>query len=223
MREINVDEKVVTALKQFRGNVRIYENLEQSKLALVIIDMQNAFVSAGGPIEVPKSREIIPNINRIAGKCREKNIPVIWIKSIYNSDWSDAGLLPKYFLRNLKGPSPLSRGNSWSEITEGLDVKEDDYIVDKCRFSALVQGSSKLERLLKTLDRDTIIITGTKTEICCESTARDAMQLDFKVVFIKDATATVLEEDHQAALNVIIQRFGDVLSTDEIVRELATM
>ena len=95
-----------------------------------------------------------------------------------------------------------------------------DTTIIKNRYSALIAGSSGLERLLRSLDVDTLLIAGTKTNICCEATARDAMMLDFKVVMVSDCCAALSDDEHRAALENIIQQFGDVMTGDEVVDRL---
>ena len=90
----------------------------------------------------------------------------------------------------------------------------------KNRYSALIPGSSSLESTLRNLGVDTILIAGTKTNICCESTARDAMMLDFKIVMVEDCCAALSDDEHQATLESIIQQFGDVRPSSEILEIL---
>jgi nicotinamidase-related amidase len=90
----------------------------------------------------------------------------------------------------------------------------------KNRYSALIPGSSSLERVLRNLGIDTILIAGTKTNVCCEATARDAMMLDFKIVMVSDCCAALSDDEHQASLETIIQQFGDVLTRDEVIARL---
>jgi ureidoacrylate peracid hydrolase len=104
----------------------------------------------------------------------------------------------------------------WSE----LHVSQDDHTVIKNRYSALIPGSSQLERLLRSLGIDTVLIAGTKTNVCCESTARDAMMLDFKTVMLSDCCAALSDDEHRAALETIFQQFGDVSSADDVLRKL---
>src|ERR1700677_3746021 len=92
--------------------------------------------------------------------------------------------------------------------------------VIKDRYSALIPGSSGLERLLRSLDIDTVLVAGTKTNICCEATARDAMMLDFKVVMVSDCCAALSDDEHRAALENMIQQFGDVMTGDEVLERL---
>ena len=90
----------------------------------------------------------------------------------------------------------------------------------KNRYSCLIPGSSSLERLLRSRGCDTFVLAGTKTNICVESTARDGMMLDFRVVVVSDATAALTDDEHQASLNVLLQEFADILTADVVLGEL---
>ena len=90
----------------------------------------------------------------------------------------------------------------------------------KNRYSALIPGSSQLERILRGMGIDTILIAGTKTNVCCESTARDAMMLDFKTVMVEDCCAALSDDERRAALENMIQQFGDVMTSKETVARL---
>ena len=87
-------------------------------------------------------------------------------------------------------------------------------MVEKNRYSAFIQGSSKLADELRKRSLDTLLITGTVTNVCCESTARDAMMLNFKTVMITDGNAAMTDEDHNASLIGFYLIFGDIMSTD---------
>ncbi len=91
----------------------------------------------------------------------------------------------------------------------------------KNRYSALIAGSSQLERVLRGRGIETLLIGGTKTNVCCESTARDAMMLDFNVVMVSDCLAALSDEEHRGTLENVIQQFGDVLTVDEVLERLA--
>jgi ureidoacrylate peracid hydrolase len=111
----------------------------------------------------------------------------------------------------------VADGEYGHRIWKAMDVKQDDLIVKKRRFSAFIQGSSDLHDILQKRGIDTLIITGTLTNVCCESTARDAMMLSYRVLMVADANATLTEEAHKAALMNILFVFGDVQTTDEVV------
>ena len=101
------------------------------------------------------------------------------------------------------------------------DIRPEDARIDKKRYSAFIQGSSDLERHLRDRGIDTLLITGTATNVCCESTARDAMMLNFKVVMVADGLATDTDERHNASLSAFYGQFGDVQTADEVVASLA--
>ena len=218
-----VSDFVKERLARIRGELRLYKDLQPGDTAFVIIDMQNAFVAEGGVIEVPASREIIPVINRMAAECRALGVPVIWIRSHHPKGGSDWRHFFDHFVRPERreaAAAALSDDAPTSRFHPDMDIGDEDYIVIKNRYSCLIPGASSLERLLRSLGCDTLLLAGTKTNICVESTARDAMMLDFRVVVLSDATAALTDEEHQASLNVLIQEFADILVTDEVVEEL---
>jgi ureidoacrylate peracid hydrolase len=89
--------------------------------------------------------------------------------------------------------------------------------VEKTRFSAFIQGSSNLVEVLRERGLDTLLITGTVTNVCCESTARDAMMLNFRTIMVTDGNAAVTDEDHNASLTAFYLTFGDIMSTDMLI------
>ena len=105
----------------------------------------------------------------------------------------------------------------WHELAPGPS----DVTLLKNRYGALIKGSSDLKETLDDCGIRNLIVTGTKTHVCCEATARDAMMLDYNTVMISDGTAALSEEEHRATLETFIQLFGDVLTADvaiELVR-----
>jgi ureidoacrylate peracid hydrolase len=98
-----------------------------------------------------------------------------------------------------------------------LDVQPSDWIVDKTRFSAFVPGACNLDERLRSAGIDTLIITGTLTNCCCESTARDAMQRNYRVIFVSDGNGALTDAEHNATLVNMVTLFADVMTTDEVV------
>jgi len=99
-------------------------------------------------------------------------------------------------------------------------VRPDDLIVEKNRFSAFIQGSSNLAEVLRERGLDTLLVTGTVTNVCCESTARDAMMLNFRTIMVTDGNAAVTDEDHNASLIAFYLTFGDIMSADMLIARL---
>jgi len=223
MHKIAVRQEIIDRVLARRGRYHLFEDLDPRRTAVVIIDMQEVFCAPGAPAEVPASRGIVEPINRLTEELRKLGVPVIWAlhansRSSGRSDWE---LFFNYIVADKvreKTLELLSPGHQ--QVWSGLTVAETDTTIIKNRYSALIAGSSSLERLLRSLDIDTLLIAGTKTNICCEATARDAMMLDFKVVMVSDCCAALSDEEHRSALENIIQQFGDVMTGDEVLDRL---
>src|SRR5262249_22863273 len=152
--------------------------------------------------------------NRLAVAVRETGGTVVWIKTIYSDEtlksWSSlyAMLGPA---RSKKRAEALTSHSKGHDLWSALDVRKEDLIVEKNRYSAFIQGSSKLADELRKRDLDTLLITGTVTNVCCESTARDAMMLNFKTIMVSDGNAAMTDDDHNASLIAFYLIFGDVM------------
>jgi len=201
--------------------------VDKMKTALVVIDMQNAFVASGSTIEVPKGREIVPNINQLVRACRKVGIPVIWVVSMFRSE-AEWGLITAFEPESPMGTGretpmdELKWGAIGTKIWQELEVDPvKDHEVVKCRYSAFISGSSNLERLLRTLGRDHLVMAGVATNACVGSTAMDAMMLDFKVTFVSDATAAFTDFLQQAFLINLKLVFADVLITSQVLHQIA--
>jgi ureidoacrylate peracid hydrolase len=220
-----ISQHIIDRVVARRGRLHIFDELSASRTAMVVVDMQKTFCEPGAPAEVPASRGIVQAINRLAAGLRSAGGTVIWCTHANlgvgkSSDWRN--FFDHFVSDDIRSRTieSLSPGGSGQAIWPELDVRDTDQKLFKNRYSALVPGSSQLERVLRSLDIDTLLICGTKTNICCESTARDAMMMDFKVVMVSDGTAALSDEEHQAALENIIQQFGDVMTVDEILDRL---
>ena len=199
-----------------RGRLHLFESLEAGKTALVGIDMQNAFVAPGAPVEVPAARGIVPTINRLAAALRQRGVTVIWVaheNQADGADWKgffDAFVAPG---RRADALAALTPGAPMQALYPDLKVEKSDLRVAKNRYSAFIR--SGFEEQLKKRGIDTLLLAGTKTNVCVECTARDAMMLDFKVAVLSDCTAALSDDEQRATLENVIQQFGDVLEADE--------
>jgi len=223
MHKVTVRQEIIDRVLARRGRYHWFEELDPRRTALVIVDMQELFCAPGAPAEVPGSRDIVEPINRLTAELRKIGVPVVWVLHANTqgggrSDWEmffNFVVADDVREKTLKSLAP---GNQ--KVWSGLTVDAADTTVIKNRYSALIPGSSSLERLLRSLDIDTVLVAGTKTNICCEATARDAMMLDFKVVMVSDCCAALSDDEHRSALENIIQQFGDVMTGEEVVERL---
>ena len=186
--------------------------------------MQNHFVAEGGLSEVPVARGIVDNINRLAVAVREAGGLVVWVYSTFTSEGRGAWDM---FFGNFITPerqhevrAGLMEGTWGHEFYSRLELEDDDLKVTKDRFSAFAAGASELDEILRSRGIDTVLVAGTMTNVCCDSTARDAMMRDYRATLIDDANAARTDEAHVAALTTFASVFGDVLSTDEAIAAL---
>jgi ureidoacrylate peracid hydrolase len=156
--------------------------------ALVVIDMQNDFVHAGAPYESSAAREMIDNLNRLIAACREVGIPVIFTAHAHRADGSDLGAVRHIHPLTAEGHA-LKAGTPGVQLYPKVDVAETDFVIEKRRYSAFY--ATDLELLLRNLGVDTLVIAGVATNVCCESTTRDAYFRDFKVIFLEDGNGTI--------------------------------
>ncbi|MCL4188671.1 MAG: cysteine hydrolase [Rhodobacteraceae bacterium] len=225
MHHVAIRQEIIDRVLARRGRLHLFDRLAPARTAVVVIDMQNTFCQPGAPAEVPLSRAIVGAINRLNDGVRARGGRVIWVThaNLGAGAGSDWGMFFDNFVADdvrARTIESLAPGGPGQRIWPELAVADGDLAIFKNRYSALIPGSSSLERLCRSLGIDTLLITGTKTNVCCESTARDAMMLDFNVVMVSDATAALSDEEHRATLETIIQQFGDVLSVDETLARL---
>jgi ureidoacrylate peracid hydrolase len=201
-----------------------FADLDPARTALVVIDLQNAFMDdAVGHAVCPASRDIVPEVNRLAAAVRATGGGVFWIKNTHDErsaiEWSNLDTLVSPEMGRRRAAA-MSEGTKGHELWPGLDVRPEDEIVRKYRFSAFLPGTSELPYRLRARGFDTVLITGTVTNVCCESSARDAMMSNFKTIMITDANAAMTPEEHQASLIAFYLIFGDVMDTDFAIQRL---
>ena len=221
MHNVTIRQHIVDRVVARRGEIHWFTELDPRTSALVIVDMQNTFCLPGAPGEVPEAREIVRAINDLAARMRDLGVPVIWVlhtnsQSDGVSDWE---VFFNHVVRNpdVKKRMVDSLAPENQKVWDDLIVEEQDTVIIKNRYSALAHGSSNLERVLRSRGIDTVLVGGTKTNVCCDSTARDAMMLDFKSVMISDCCAASSDDEHLASLETFIQQFGDVMTSEEVM------
>jgi ureidoacrylate peracid hydrolase len=182
------------------------------KTALLVIDMQNDFVEEGAIIEVKGIRNRITQFKEFINKMREKGITIIYTRHIYEPETDPISV--KMFGEKVE--KALSEGSYDSEINQNITPNKKDIIIKKRRYDAFI--GTELELILKAKEIENLIITGTMTNICCESTARTAMMKGFNVLFTSDLTFTSDRELHLNTLKNISTHFGKVMTSEEIFR-----
>lgn len=213
------------AVRQRGGKAAMFETIELARTAHVIVDLQNGFMEPGAPVEVPCAREIVPNVNAISAAVRPGGGVNVFLRMTADEgslkSWSNWF---KYFHTpesTVGMTEAFGRGRHHWQLWPELDVSDQDLRVEKTRFGAFVPGASDLHEVLQARGIDTLIITGTLTNCCCESTARDAMQMNYKLIFVADANAAMSDQAHNGTLDNMCMLFADVLTTEETLAVIA--
>ena len=215
MHNVTIPAHIVERVHKARGGDHIFASLDMSKVAHVCVDMQVGFVEVGAPIEVPMTREIFGTINTISEAVRQAGGVNVFTRYTYDPAEKHSW---EYWFETLGAAgrgaqAKMAAGEADWEVDPRMAVKAGDIIVDKTRFSALIPETCDMDAILKARGIDTLIITGTLTNCCCESTARDALQMGYKVIFMSDANATLSDEEHLGTLLSMYTIFADVMDT----------
>jgi nicotinamidase-related amidase len=200
-----------------------FERIDPAKTALVAIDLQNAFTRPGQVFGNPHACDIIPMVNRLAAAQRAAGGLVVWTRQTVSRTpplayppWQYDAADP-FVARAIAALTPGADGHA---LHPGLDRGPADLLLDKYRYSAFIRHGSDLDERLRVLGIDTLIIAGTLTNVCCESTARDAYMLGYRILFASDATAAVTDAEHNAALLNLCLNFADVRETATLLAML---
>ena len=219
MHKISIPEEIIDACIKRRGRPHVYDTIDPYKTALVVIDMQNSWVAPNlSVLEIPEAKTIVPNINSIGTALRNAGGVVAWTKSTFDDEWTKnmyKGFCDEKVIDLMMSESKV--GSFGFGIWDEMDLREGDIISEKNRPSALIQGSSDLDDQLRSKGIETLIITGTLTNACCESTTRDAVALGYNVIFVSDGTATRSDFEHNATLVNLMQLVADVRSTADVI------
>jgi len=188
--------------------------IDPQSAALIVVDMQSAFLDPAGVMYLEAGRSIVPVVASIAVFCRDKGMLVVWTRMSH--EYMRGGAYPQLFPQHFHadGTPKLKRGTPGFEIPPALGAIPGDVFVDKFKYSGF--AGTNLASILRQAGRDTVIVCGIATNVCCESTARAAFSLDFRVAVLSDATSTGNAEAHAASLKTVGLAFGYVLSFSEL-------
>ena len=207
----HIEEREYARHEERRGRRHAFDRIEPARTALVVIDMVPFFVT-----EMEYCHGIVPNIIRLASSLRVAGGTVAWVlpgpseRTALDVEFFGPEVAEAY--QRSGGQAPL-RERLWHEF----EVGHADLLVEKSASSAFFPGRSPLPGLLDKRGIDTVLITGAVTNVCCESSARDASTLGYRVILVADANAARRDQDHNATLHTIYRSFGDVRPTTDVI------
>jgi isochorismate hydrolase len=185
---------------------------DPKRSCLVVVDMQNYFIDPASPSFIPAGLAVLPNVAELIGSFRQRKLPVIYTAHVHKSRELDGGILSWWW------EGMIVENTKDAEIHPDLAPLPEEKVVSKHRYSAFY--NTDLETVLRCLEVRDLLITGVMTNLCCESTARDAYFRDHRVFFLMDGTGTLNEELHLATLKNLAYGFAYVTDTQEILQHL---
>ncbi|HEY3502712.1 MAG TPA: isochorismatase family cysteine hydrolase [Actinocatenispora sp.] len=209
------EEWVTAQARQAYERGRASFAVDNQRAALLVIDMQDEFVRPGwSPYWVPAATRMATRLRALVDHCRAQEVPVIW--TIFDN--THLGLDRPHALRFLPHSDTDWHRPAPAEIWAQMGRRDDEVLIRKPSYGAFYD--TPLDTILRNLGRDTVIVTGTLTNYCCGTTARQAYERGYKVVFGADVTATDDESRQEPELAVLRKGFALVLTADEITDQL---
>jgi nicotinamidase-related amidase len=193
--------------------------LAPRRTVLVVVDMQRAFIAEGEVFGNAHARDVIDPVNRLVAAARGAAVPVVWTRQTFVGAGAAAAPPWQYdpsdaFVR--RATAALTAGAPSHAIHPAMAVGADDLVIDKTRYGAFSCPRGELPAALGRLDAEMLVICGTLTNCCCDSTAREANMAGYKVIVAADACAAVTDAEHNAALLNLRIMFADVKRARQI-------
>ncbi len=199
-------------------------DIDVSRTAMLVIDAQRVYADPQSPLCVSDFSGTIANINDLAAACRGNSIPVFVIKHVYDPNERDVGRLGDFGLQGL-----WKKGTDFAELDPRLTTAESDIQFEKTRFSSFT--NTPLESYLKSMNVDTVIVTGFMTQYCSVTAARHAHDLDYRVIFVSDANdgpslpdtgfgAVPIEDVKRVIHTTLSIGVAEILETREVVNRI---
>jgi ureidoacrylate peracid hydrolase len=207
-----------------RNGVAVFGDVDLTRTALIVLNMQNAWLADGAPFRVgtPELFDgLLTRINAFAQFVRNGRGQVIWIRTTVGAVGS-----PQYWgtyydnfiepVKRAQAVAALTPGSPMHPLHADADVKAQDWVLDKYRFNAFAHSGDDLDGKLRSRGVDSVVVAGTATNICCESTIREAMTRDFRTFMPHDLVAAPTQDGHTAGLRNVMQAFADVRATRDL-------
>lgn len=201
--------------------------LEAQRAALLIVDMQNGFVEEGAPLEVPMAREQVPTLQALIRFCRERKIPVVYTLFCVAPDFHYPFYWKMAAQRGLELEPPTR--HFWEDKHETRIIPElapqpGEHIVKKSGYDGF--ANTELEQILRSMGASDLIVAGTVTNWCVDSTVRSAFHRFYNVAVVADGVSAYAHAGQSAEvwqsmeLDLFAEAFARVLKAEEIMAEL---
>jgi ureidoacrylate peracid hydrolase len=202
----------------------LVEKVRPEHCAILVVDVQNDFCAEGGAMhregrDLTLVKAMVPRLAALVDAARAASVPCIWVRNVYNTgpNWYLSEVWLEQAHRRRRGAYlsiPVCEPNQWNGDFYQIGPLRDEVVVTKHRYGAF--ESSDLDLVLRSRGIRTVVMAGVATNVCVETTARQAFLRDYYVVFTSDCTATYTQAEHDATLHNIDSFFGAVVSADEV-------
>lgn len=227
--------KAIDDLRQAKlERIQERHRIEPGRTALLVIDMQHGFLDPGASLEVPKGREILPNVVRLVDACRQQSLPVIFTEFVYATTVpclrgdpfgpehlpaapgqpTGFGLPSNNCLIGTHG----GEGPESAATVEALLPRDDELVIRAHTYDKFY--GTPLELALRSRGIDRLMVTGVTTDVCVNATILAGATRNYRMIAISDGMATIHDPIHQACLQVWENKFARLASGDEILNEL---
>jgi len=197
----------------------LQERCSPEVACLIVVDVQNDFCSPRGAaaqrgLDIGAAVETVPRLVRLIEEARRVSLPVVYIKTTH-SEWTDS---PSWLYRKPDNiDDKTCREGTWGvEFYDGIAPLAHERVVTKHRYSSFI--NTDLNTVLKAKGVESVLVTGVTTNVCVETTARDAFMYDYYVTLVSDCSAAYNQALHEATLQNIRQHFGTVATSGEVIR-----
>lgn len=208
-------ELIRTEEKDYETDRHHAFEIRKNECALIVVDLQNDFLEKGSPLWIPEALRQIPRVKKLIEACRNLEVPVIYTAhNIANDCCADF-----YEFVNPIKEGAIMEGSRGSDIYDDIYPKEGERVIrTKHAFDSFT--GTDLDYVLRNLGVKTVIICGTVTNVCCESTARSAYFKNYHVVFLSDCNSSHNPMAHDATIRTLRKFLARIMKHDELINIL---
>jgi ureidoacrylate peracid hydrolase len=224
-------------LEHKQRRIHASHRFQPGRTAMLVVDMQHAFLDPGASLEVPKGREAVPRVAALIAACRQREVPVIFTEFVYSEtvpclrgdpfgpehlrpeDGAEVGF-GRPSANCLIGPA-AGQGVESAATVDQLAPRPDELVIQAHTYDKFY--GTPLDLSLRSRGIDRLIITGVTTDVCVNSTVLAAANRNFRVTVASDGVATIHDEIHEACLKIWQNKFARIRTTAELTEELKGM
>jgi len=195
-------------------------DLTKDKTALIVVDMQNGFLDPKGSMaqlgfDYQRLAAAKPGCQRLIKAARKAKVPVIYTQYIYKPDFSDGGVQIDEIMPMVKGVGLCVEGTWDADFPDDIRPASGEIVIEKNRPSSFYE--TRLDSFLRPLDIRNLVVCGVTTNICVETTVRDATQRNYRSFVVRDATGEVEQDRYDVSLKTMGFFFARVMNVSEVL------